>query len=105
MTTPKDKTITFTFYSHPMKDLKMRWKALVVFEPGSTDDSLASVTMADGEGTPIAAATFEFAGCRIAVKDGQGAMRCGDFVRGKHEPAIWLYREGMAPVPGAVTFE
>ena len=25
--------------------------------------------------------------------------------RGKHEPAIWLYRKGMVPVPGALTFE
>ena len=105
MKTPEDKCITLTLYSHPMKDLKMRWKALVVFEPASTDDSSASVTMADGEGTPIASATFEFAGCRIAVKDGRGTMRCGDFVKGKHESAIWLYRKGMAPVPGAVTFE
>ena len=105
MKTPEDKRITLTLYSHPMKDLKARWKAFVEFEPGSTDDSSASVTMADGEGAPIASATFEFAGCRIAIKDGRGAMRCVDFVKGKHEPAIWLYRKGMAPVPGAVTFE
>ena len=105
MKTPEDKRITLTLYSHPMKDPKMRWKALVAFEPGSTDDSFAAVTMADGEGTSVAAATFEFAGCRIAIRDGQGVMRCGDFVKGKHEPAIWVYRKGMAPVPGAVTFE
>ena len=105
MKTPEDKCITLTLYSHPMKDMKMRWKALVVFEPASTDDSSASVTMADGEGTPIASATFEFAGCRIAVRDGRGSMRCGDFVKGKHEPAIWLHRKGMVPIPGALTFE
>jgi len=103
--TPADKKITFTLYSHPMKDLKMRWKALLVFAPGSTDDSSAELTVVDGEGTPIPAAVFEFAGTRTAVKDGKGALRCGDFAKGRHEPSIWLYREGRAPVPGALTFE
>jgi len=103
--TPADKQITFALYSHPMKDLKMRWKALLVFAPGSTDDSSAELTIADGEGTSIPAAEFEFAGTRVAVKDGKGALRCGDFAKGKHETAIWLYREGRAPVPGALTFE
>jgi len=103
--TPADKKITFTLYSHPMKDLKMRWKAFLVFAPGSTDDSTAELTIADGEGTPIPEAKFEFAGTRIAVKDGKGTLRCGDFAKGKHEPAIWLYRKGKAPVPGALTFE
>ena len=105
MKTPADKTITFTLYSHPMKDLKMRWKALLVFAAGSTDDSTAALTIADGEGSPIPEGTFEFAGCRTVVRDGKGALRCGDFVRGKHEPGIWLYRPDQAPVPGAVTFE
>jgi len=105
MKTPADKQITLTLYSHPMKDLKMRWKALLVFAPGSTDDSSAELTIADGEGTPIAAAELEFAGVRTPVKDGKGALRCGDFAKGKHEPAIWLYRKGVAPVPGALTFE
>jgi len=103
--TPVDKRITLTFYSHPMKDLRMRWKALMVFAPGSTDDSTAELTIADGEGTPIPEAVFEFAGTRTAVKDGKGRLRCGDFAKGKHEPAIWLYRKGVAPVPGALTFE
>ena len=105
MKTPVDKKITLTIYSHPMKDLKRRWKALVVFAPGSTDASPAAVTMVDGEGTPVEKATFEFAGCQISITDGAGTVRCGDFVKGKHEPAIWVYRDGYAPVPGALTFE
>ena len=105
MKTPADKTITLTLYSHPMKDLKMRWKALVVFAAGSTDETPAEITIADGEGTPIAAGTFEFAGRQTPIKGGKGAILCGDFARGKHETAIWLYRRGLSPVPGALTFE
>ena len=105
MKTPADKKITLTIYSHPMKDLKMRWKAQVTFAPGSTDDSFAEIAMADGEGAPVAQGKFEFAGQTVDIADGRGRLRCGDFVRGKHEPAIWLYRKGMSPVPGALTFE
>ena len=57
MRTPADKTITLTFYSHPMKDLKMRWKAQLVFAAGSTDASFATLTVADGEGTPVKASS------------------------------------------------
>ena len=105
MKTPADKTITLTLYSHPTKDLKMRWKAQIVFAAGSTDETPAAITMVDGEGAPIAAATFEFAGQKTPIKDGGGAILCGDFARGRHETAIWLYRQGMTPVPGALTFE
>ena len=83
----------------------MRWKARLVFAPESTDETPAEITMVDGEGTPIKAATFEFAGAQTAIKDGRGVILCGDFVKGKHEPAIWLHRKGMVPIPGALTFE
>ena len=105
MKTPADKKITLTFYSHPMSDLKMRWKALLVFKPGSTDETPAEITIADGEGTPIRGGVFEFAGCMTKIKDGVGKLVCGDFVKGKHETGIWLHRKGTAPVPGALTFE
>ena len=88
-----------------MKDLKMRWKALVVFAAGSTDETSAEITINDGEGSPIASGTFEFAGTKTSIKAGKGELLCGDFVKGKHAPAIWLYRKGKAPVPGALTFE
>lgn len=105
MRTPPDKKITFTFYSYPVSDPKMRWKAVLVFEPGSTDETLSVVTVADGEGTPVENGVFEFAGCSTTIKDGKGQIRCGDFVKGKHESAIWLRRKGMTPVRGALTFE
>ena len=75
------------------------------FEPGSTDDTLAVVTITDGESEPEAHAVFEFAGCRTEIVGGRGQIRCGDIVKGKHEPAIWLHREGVASVRGALTFE
>ena len=105
MKTPQDKKIMLTFYSHPMKNLKMRWKALLTFEPGSTDASAAELSVVDGEGTPVANGVFQLAGQRIVVRDGLGRLACGDFAKGKHEPAIWLHRKGVEPVPGALTFE
>ena len=83
----------------------MRWKASVTFEPGSDDDSFASIRIVDGEGEPVAAARFEVAGRMTEIRDGQGAICCGDFVKGKHEPSLWLHREGLEPVPGGLTFE
>ena len=59
MKTPPDKRIVFTLYSHPMKDLRQRWKATLAFEPGSTDDSDANLVINDGCGDPIAEGTFE----------------------------------------------
>ena len=83
----------------------MRWKALVVFAAGSTDETPAEITINDGEGAPIPSGQFEFAGTKTPIKAGRGKLLCGDFVKGKHEPTIWLYRKGMVPVPGALTFE
>ena len=105
MKTPPDKRIVFTFYSHPMKDLRQRWKATLAFAPGSTDESAAALDIRDGYGDPIAAGTLSLAGSLVAIRDGRGALRCGDFVRGKHEQGIWLHRKGYDPVPGALTFE
>ena len=105
MKTPEDKKVMMTLYSHPVADLKMRWKARLTFAPGSTDDSPAALVIEDGTGAPISEGTFAFAGQRLAVRDGAAAIRCGDFVKGKHDGAIWLYREGVEPVPGALTFE
>ncbi len=73
--TPADKTITFTLYSHPMKDLKMRWKALVVFAAGSTDATPAEISVVDGEGAPIASGELEFAGTRTPILEGRDLIR------------------------------
>lgn len=105
MQTPKDKRVVFTLYSHPMKDVRLRWKARLTFGEGLTDKDFAELEINNGEGHPIVSALFEFAGAKIEVKDGIGRLRCADFVRGKHEVPIWLHRKGLPPVPGALTFE
>ena len=105
MKTPADKTITLTLYSHPMKDLKMRWKALVVFAAGSTDETPAEITMCDGEGTPIEKGTFEFAGRKLKIVAGETSIRYADFIQGKHEVELWVRRPGLPPVPGGLTFQ
>lgn len=105
MKTPSDKRIIFTYYSHPMKDVKMRWKALLTFEPGSTDETEAVIRIVDGEGEGIAKGEFEFSGVRARVRDGEARIKCKDFAAGKHEQGIWLYRRGCSPIPGALTFE
>ena len=104
MKTPEDKTVVFSLFSHPMKDLKLRWKARLTFPAGADGDSLAELEITDGEERPIKAGVFEFAGARIKVTEGEGRLRCADFVRGKHESAIWLHRRGKVSIPGALTF-
>ena len=105
MKTPTDKRIVLTFYSHPTKDPKLRWKAQLAFEPGSGDDAFAALEVVDGEGAPVASGVFEFAGAQTRVRGGNGRLACAAFVKGKHETAIWLHRKGMKPIPGALTFE
>lgn len=105
MKTPQDKEIVFTIYSHPAKDPALRWKATLSFAPGSTNESSARLSIVDAEGKPIPKGVLEFAGAQIAVKNGEGLLRCADFVKGKHEGGIWFRRPGGVPVPGALTFE
>ena len=105
MKTPADKTITFTYYSHPVREGARRWKARLTFAPGSTDESDALLEIVDGFGAPLAAGKLELGGARIMIRDGRGTVKCGDFIKGIHGPGIWLHRKGRRPVPGALTFE
>ena len=90
MKTPEGKTVSLTFHSQPLKDLKSRWKATVTFPAGADDETPASVRLVDGEGAEIGCGEFEFAGMRVGVKAGTGVFRCGDFVAGKHSPGVWV---------------
>ena len=105
MKTPAEKTITFTFGSHPMKEATQRWRAKLTFPAGATAETVLPISLTDGTDTPISRATFEFAGCRIPIVEGKGSIVYADFIKGKHETALWVYRGGLPPVPGGLTFE
>ena len=104
MKTPDDKEIAFTFGSHPMKQAESRWTAKVTFPAGATAATTLPVELCDGNGAPVASGVFEFAGQRLAVRDGRASISYADFVKGKHEVALWLHRPGLPPVPGGLTF-
>ena len=105
MKTPVDKTIRFVFHSHPVRDLAVRRRAEVEFPPSAgAEDSLA-ILIADGNGAPVSAGVFEFAGKQIEISGGSGSIGYADFIAGKHEKGVWLYRKGMPPTPGGLTFE
>ena len=105
MKIPEGKTVRFTLHSQPQHDRAARWKTTVVFHGGSDGNSFAEVLAVDGNDADIACGELEFAGQRIAIENGKGKLRCADFIAGKHECAIWMYRRGFAPVPGMLTFE
>jgi len=104
MKVPEGKTITLTFVSHQMKDRKMRWAVNLTLPGGADKGTILPISVEDGEGVPVKSAVFEFAGKAIQIKDGAGELAYSDFIKGKHEKAIWLKRRGMDPVPGALTF-
>lgn len=104
MKTPDDKTIAFTFMSHPEKQPELRWTAKLTFPPGSGPDTVLPITVVDGNEDPIESAILELAGNRIPVKGGNASLKYADFVKGKHSVPLWLYRSGFQPVPGGLTF-
>ena len=104
MKTPDGKTVTMTFVSHQVRDRKMRWAMNITFPAGAGEGDMLPIQMEDGEGAPVKSGTLEFAGKAIRVKDGRAELAYADFIKGKHEKALWLKRRGMAPVPGALTF-
>ena len=104
MKTPKDKQIAFLFVSHPVKDPAWRWQARVTFPPGATAETELPVEIEDGAGEPVAAAVFEFAGRRLEVANGRATLTYADFIAGRSVSALWLYRDGIPPIPGGLTF-
>ena len=103
MKTPQDKTVTFTYSSHPVKDVSCRWEAKLAFPAGADGETSLPLEIVNGEGASVTG-TFEFAGRQIPVKDGKGSLRYADFVAGKHATAVWLHRKGSEPIPGSLTF-
>lgn len=104
MKTPADKSIAFTFASHPTKNPVERWKAVLSFPPGAESETELHVSIVDGIGNPVREGVFEFVGQKLHIRDGEVRLSYADFIRGKHEVALWVYRPGMPPIPGGLTF-
>ena len=100
----REVPISFTFMSHPTPEKHIRWKAVVTLPVELRPETELPIAVTDGNEAPIAEATFEFAGKRLAVKDGRAAITYGDFLKGKSSTALWLYRPGRWPIPGGLTF-
>ena len=105
MKTPEGKTITFTFMSQPTHEPKGCWVAKLTFPGGSDANSILPIEIPQGDGSPVREGVFEFAGKRLAVRDGHARIAYADFVKGKHETALWLHRTDVPePIPGGLTF-
>ena len=105
MNTPEGKTVTFTFMSQPTSDPKCCWVARLTFPGGSDERSILPLEIVQGDGSPVMEAVFEFAGRRLAVRDGKARISFADFVKGKHDSALWLHRKDVPnPMPGGLTF-
>ncbi len=104
MKTPVDKTLTFSFISHKMKDVSLGWLARVTFPGGSDEGSVLPIEVVDGHGDRVGKAVLEIFGKSLPVMDGISRIKYADFVKGKHEKGVWLHRAGVEPVPGGLTF-
>ena len=105
MKTPEGKTIVFTFMSQPTKDPAGCWVAKLTFPGGSDEQAILPLEIVQGDGSPVPEAIFELAGRRLVVRDGKARIAYADFVRGRHETALWLHRKDVAePIPGGLTF-
>lgn len=104
MTSPGDKTIVFVFQSIETPKKEDGWTASVTMAPGSTAETPLAISVTDGFSNPVKEATFCFMGARIPIADGYGSILYRDFLKGIHDPAVWLLRRSSEPVPGRLTF-
>ena len=104
MNTPADKRITFTFMSPPALDRGECWQAKLEFPPGAGAETMLPLRVWDGNDVPVEDGVVIIAGTRLRVKGGETALRYSDFVKGKHDPEVWLRREGLPDKPAYLTF-
>ena len=104
MRTPQEKKIIFTLVSHLAKNRKTCWFASVVFSPGATAETCFPIIVKNGEDELVSEGVLEFAGQMLNITEGAASIRYCDFIKGKHETALWLHRDGMMPIPGGLTF-
>ena len=104
MKSPENKTLSFLFRSIPVQHVPDFWEVRVTVHPGSTADTPMTFAATGGNAQPVKSGVFEFMGRRVKIVDGKGKMPFGDFVKGIHETAVWMMRQGHPPVPGGLTF-
>ena len=65
---------------------------------------MLTIRAVDGKSNPVKSGSFEFMGAKVPISDGDGSLTFADFIRGVHEPGVWMFRPGRPPVPGGLTF-
>lgn len=104
MNSPADRKITLVFISSQLVPEEQRWWARLEFPASSKRGDVLPVYVSDKNGGAIAEGTFMIFGAEIKITDGSGGLPYEDFIRGKHEKGVWLFRRGTGFVPGGLTF-
>ena len=99
-----DKTLFFFFRSVPMARNADMWIVRATLPPNASPETLMPIYATDGDEKPLDSAIFGFSGCRVEISDGKGAVSYGDFVNGMCEKGVWMFRQGLKPVPGYLAF-
>ena len=104
MKSPENKTLTFVFQSIPVPHAEDFWSVSVTVPPCSVAETMLTIRAVDGKSNPVKSGSFEFMGAKVPISDGDGYLTFADFIRGVHEPSVWMFRPGRPPVPGGLTF-
>lgn len=104
MKSPDNKTLTFVFQSIPVPHAEEFWSVSVIVPAGATAKTDLALRAVDGTSSPIKSGSFEFMGAKVKISNGDGSLPFEDFVKGVHEPGVWMLRPGHPPVPGGLTF-
>lgn len=104
MKSPENKTISFLFRAIPVLNVPDFWEVRVTLHPNSTAETAMTLSATGGDAMPVKKGTFEFMGARVKIVNGKGTLPFGDFVKGIHSTAVWMFRPGHPPVPGGLTF-
>lgn len=99
-----DKTLFFFFRSVPMERNADMWIVRATLPSNASPETPMSLDATDGDEKPLDSAVFEFSGCRVKIFGGRGAVPYGDFVKGMDDKGVWMFRTGLKPVPGYLTF-
>lgn len=100
-----DKELIMTFQSIPAAKEEDGWKVRLSFPASATASTKLTLSAVDGAGAPVAEGEFRFMGATVRISGGSGTLLYADFIKGIHEPQVWMIRPGCVPLPGGLTFE